>query len=279
MGACQAMRHNGVMGIVAVASCAAVITSTMVGPVARLRHGGDRIFGGHNKRIAQEVGAGFIGGEAESVESFAVLGSAQAQLLLADMVEKADAPTNPSDDSFAPPPGAPFHFTPFSAGGPSGGPAGSGAAPAAAPPPPPSPPSPSPPPSPFSTAAAPAIGGFVASPPPPTPPSNNPTPSPPAPTPPTPNPPTLDNPTPPIPTPPDPTPPVTPPPIVAPLVQVSPPPAPFQRAADVPTPPAAAIPEPATWMMMILGFGGVGAALRQRRRHRRPVTGVGDRMT
>jgi hypothetical protein len=34
-------------------------------------------------------------------------------------------------------------------------------------------------------------------------------------------------------------------------------------------PRVAAIPEPATWTMMILGFGGIGAALR--RRHRRPT--------
>ena len=35
---------------------------------------------------------------------------------------------------------------------------------------------------------------------------------------------------------------------------------------------AAAVPEPATWLMMILGFGLVGGAMRYRQRHPAKVT-------
>lgn len=270
------MRHNGVMGIVAIASCAAVITSTMVGPIARVRHHADKIFSSHNKRITQGVAAGYIGGEAQSVESFAVLGSAQAQLLLADMVEKADGSSDKADEGFAPPRGElGLHFAPFS-GAPSGGPTGAGGG-AAAPSPPgasPSPPPPAPEPpasqpfSPRTQVAALALGAppLTAPPPPPTnnPPTNNPPPD----TPPT-NNPAPDN----------PPPPVSPsPPVVIPVTDPQPPsaqppstpapsaPAPLQRAAEVPSPPAAVVPEPATWATMILGLAGVAAALRRRRR-------------
>jgi hypothetical protein len=41
--------------------------------------------------------------------------------------------------------------------------------------------------------------------------------------------------------------------------------APGDRFGGGPPPPTAAVPEPAAWALMILGFGGIGAALRRRR--------------
>lgn len=42
--------------------------------------------------------------------------------------------------------------------------------------------------------------------------------------------------------------------------------------AVVVTPPDSAIPEPATWAMLIIGFGGIGAGMRRRRAHSELVT-------
>ena len=59
-----------------------------------------------------------------------------------------------------------------------------------------------------------------------------------------------------------------PPPPIAPIVGPGPPPPPVILAstpeADPPTQPMGAVPEPATWAMLILGFGAVGAVLRRR---------------
>jgi hypothetical protein len=44
------------------------------------------------------------------------------------------------------------------------------------------------------------------------------------------------------------------------------------RSGEVVIATASAVPEPATWAMMLIGFGGLGAAVRNARIGRRPVT-------
>ena len=255
------MRHNAVMGVIAIASCVAVVSSTMVGPMTRLRHHTSKMYS-HNRRILTGVVTGYIGGDSEVATVVAPLSSPRAQLLLADFAEKADDTSGEPSPS-SPPPGPSFEFSPGSGTGGSGP---GGAAPGVSSPATPAATPPIPPPSPFlpGTPAAPSLvtGGLV------TPPAPVTTPSPPPPPPPPPVTPVE--------------PPVTPdpPPVVIPVVEpivVSPPPSPItEPSPPPPAPPVSpppppvitpvrAVPEPATWISMLAGFALAGGALRRRR--------------
>lgn len=248
------MRHNAVMGVIGIASCAAVVTSTMVGPMTRLRHHTDRIYS-HNRRILTGVATGYIGGDGVIEMAVATTGSPRAQLLLAGLAATADETPHAS----AAPPEPGFGASPGSGGGSSRSAAPTPAAPTTAPP------VPAPPQFPAELLAASfamtgVVGGFsgLVTPPgsPPSPPV-----TPPAP------PPVATDP-PPIETPPVVIevagPAVTPPP--QPVTEPSPPPAqPEVRAPPPVVTPVATVPEAATWISMLTGFALAGGALRRRR--------------
>lgn len=253
------MRHNAAMGVIAIASCAAVVSSTLIGPMTRLRHHSERFYS-HNRRLLTGVASGYIGGDSEVATMVASpLSSPRAQLLLADFAEKADDTPDAGPPAESPPPN-PFPFGP------------SRAAPAS----PPTPPAPAaspgaPPVLPVAFLAPPAppvplAGALLALAPPVTKP-NPPQPPPPVtPVPPpdpvvTPEPPPVvvqvD---PPVVTPPpqptEPSPPLSPPP---------PPPPPDGPPRPPPVTPATTVPEPAAWVSMLAGFALAGGALRRRR--------------
>jgi hypothetical protein len=224
------------MGVVAVA-CVAVMNGQALGPMGRLHHHkGDRA-AARNQHVA---GMGFLDEEVPSDAPDLTFSSAQLALAKFLTLPKfaADAP----DDGPDTPPAANTGFgRPVSGLG-----AIAHSQPAPAPPQdkaPQDPPPPEPPRTPASTPAAPWVEASL----------------------------TPDNPVPPV-TPPDPPPVVVITPIVVVTPPVSPPPPdlppptlPVTRlAAAAPAAPAP-IPEPATWMMLVLGFGAAGAALRRRR--------------
>ena len=233
------MRHNAVMGVVAVA-CVAVINGQALGPMGRLHHHKGERTVAHNQHVA---GMGFLDDEVLSETPDLTFSNAQLGLagLLTFPKFTADAP---DDGPEAPPLGANIGF-----GRPVSGLGAVARSQAASAPPhdkprqdkaPQDPPPPEPPPKPASPPAAPWVEAAL----------------------------TPDKPVPP------PVPPVVvippivvvPPIIVVPPPVSPPPPAPvlpvIRLAAAAPAP----IPEPATWMMMLLGFSATAAALRRRRR-------------
>ena len=232
------MRHNAVMGVVAVA-CVAVMNGQALGPMGRLHlHKGDRA-GARNQHVA---GMGFFDEEAPS--GAPDLTFSTAQLGLAGLLTLPKFVADAADDGPDAPAAANVGF-----GRPASG-AGAIARPQAAPPPtaaqdkpPQDPPPPDPPPRAASSPAASWVDAAL----------------------------TPDKPVPPVT--PDPPPVVVVTPVVVITPPVSPPPPdlpppvlPLTRLAAAPPALPAPIPEPATWMMMVLGFGAVAAALRRRRR-------------
>ena len=250
------MRHNALMGVIAIASCGGVLTSTMLSPVARIRHhGGDRSFSrSHSQSLAAAVAADYVGQDSEEALAVIPLSSPKVQLLLASFHEDSGSPPDGSSP-FAPPsgPGLGGSF-PLNGRGSSrsADPAAPPGAPPVAPPAPdtPAPDTPAPDTPPALPVLTPAGGAFLpitlVTPPPPPPPG----------------PPPPDQPPPP---PPSPGPPVIlivegPGPLPGPL----PPPPPTIEGRAVP-PTVTAVPEPASWLTLLMGFTAVAAALRRRR--------------
>jgi hypothetical protein len=230
------MRHNAVMGVVAVA-CVAVMNGQALGPMGRLHlHKGDRA-GARNQHVA---GMGFFDEEAPS--GAPGLTFSNAQLGLARLLTFPKFTADAAPDAPTPAPANMGFGRPASGVGPVSTPQ---AAPTPSPDKPPAgPPPPDPPRGAASPPAAQWLDAAV-------------TPDKPVPPPVTPDPPPVVVVTPVVVI----TPPVSPPP-----PDLPPPLSPVIRLAAAPPAPPAPIPEPATWMMMVLGFGAVAAALRRRRR-------------
>jgi hypothetical protein len=246
------MRHSAYMGVIAIASCAAVVSGAMLGPVARLHHHGDKSFS-QGKRLAGALAAGYVGDDGAPLDTVVALDSPRAQLLLAGLVEPnvvadppatdADLPLLPTSGPASPPTLARLAIEH----------AVSRTAPAALAPSPPTDP-------PFTPKAPTPAQAFLATPKPPA--SSPPPVAPPGPPADTPSPVVI----PPVvipvvigtgtPTPPDPP---SAPPLLAPVL-----------VAAAPTlQPVSPIPEPATWVTLLVGLGACGGALRARQRRDR----------
>jgi hypothetical protein len=232
------------MGVVAVA-CVAVMNGQALGPMGRLHHHKSDRAVPHNRRVA---GMDFV--DEETLSGTPGLTFSNAQLGLAGLLKFPKFAADASDDGGDPPAAGPN----IGFGRPVSG-AGVIARPQAAPTPPPGkPPQDPPPPEPPQRPGAPPLAQWVDA----------------AVTP--------DNPVPPV-TPDPPAPPVSPVIVVTPVVVITPPVSPPPPDLPLPelqvtrlaaAPPPAPIPEPATWMMMVLGFSAVAAALRRRRRGAEP---------
>lgn len=226
------------MGVIAVACVAAVVNSTMLGPLRLAHHAAARA-DSHNNRV---MGMGFID-DTVPPEAAGGLGAAQSLLQWAKFVALPPAAEDESGDDFQTPLQAETGFA-LQTSGLALSAQLKATAPRDVPKDMPNPPTP-----PNSPPSAPAGASYVA--------------------PPTPEPPV----TPPPPVTPDPpvvvpvvvvvTPPPPPPPILTPTI----------LTRDLPTAPPAPIPEPGAWALMLGGVGAIAAVLRRRRRHARQAGG------
>ena len=265
------MRLNAIMAVVSVSCVVAVVGGGRVGSLGRTHHGSPAAYVNNWHVIGTEIveEQGSEGGDLTTLQV-----ATRGQLLLGDLLgPSAISDGNASStvsDPFSPAPtnGPRFGDRPLSFGG--GQAPTTRASSTPTPPTTPSPPPPPPPPPPPDAPRSQAIPAFL-----PVPPKTETTPvapvlavtpvsvvSPPPPPPPPPPSPTISPPPPPAISPP---PPPSPPPISPPPQPISPPPPPPIVVATFEAAPPAAIPEPATWIMMIFGFGAVGAAIRRRR--------------
>jgi hypothetical protein len=235
------MRHNAVMGVVAVA-CAAVVSAPLL-----VGHNGGHHRGEKYAKRHQNLAGVFAGDGDEAAPPIIAL--ALADLKTGDLA----VPTGPAEEE------EDNDFSPFIGLLPPLMGAGYAAGLQQAPPSPPQTPDPPHWPQPMRLAMS-GLGGGAAAPvvPPVTP---DPT-----------DPPVTQDPPPVIPDPP--LPPPVPPVVVVEVVTTPPPPGPPQPdppvvprivTQNLVTPPAA-VPEPSAWVMMILGLGAIGAVARRRRR-------------
>jgi len=235
------MRHNAVMGVVAVA-CAAVVSAPLL-----VGHNGGHHRGEKYAKRHQNLAGVFAGDGDEGAPPIIAL--ALADLKTGDLA----VPTGPAEEE------EDNDFSPFIGLLPPLMGAGYAAGLQQAPPSPPQTPDPPHWPQPMRLAMS-GLGGGAAAPvvPPVTP---DPT-----------DPPVTQDPPPVIPDPP--LPPPVPPVVVVEVVTTPPPPGPPQPdppvvprivTQNLVTPPAA-VPEPSAWVMMILGLGAIGAVARRRRR-------------